>query len=157
MKTWTRGSPCLGVGPQERGFVSMLHLVDHWLGPSRLAHRQKIRTPVCFMLRRTSEPTTPALRGPLVSRLQPLDAFNLWRPQLAPPRLGTKLDFSMEPHRACHTFSRSTCKTGCRKAPTRRSRSAPATTVGFLDVASDCRLGATMPLFRMPSLQPMRI
>jgi hypothetical protein len=58
----------------------MLHLDDHWSALSRLAHRQKIRTPVCFMLRRTSEPTTPALPGPLVSRLQPLDALDFWRP-----------------------------------------------------------------------------
>jgi hypothetical protein len=71
----------------------MLHLDDHWLGLSRLARQQKIQTPVCFMLRRTSEPTSPALPGPLVSRLQPLDAVNFWRPRLAPPRLRRKLQF----------------------------------------------------------------
>ena len=70
----------------------MLHLNVHWLRRSRLAGRQKVRTPVCFTLRRTSEPTTPALLGPLVSHLRPLDAFSFWRPQSAPPRVGTKLD-----------------------------------------------------------------
>jgi len=71
----------------------MLHLSVHWLRRRRLAGRQKVRTPVCFMLRRTSEPMIPALPGPLVSRLQPLDAFSYWRPQSAPPRVGTKLGF----------------------------------------------------------------
>jgi hypothetical protein len=155
-RTWTRGSPCVGEGPKERGFVSRLHLNDHWLRRCRLAGRQKIRTPACFMLRRTSESTTPALPGPLVSRLQPLDAFNFWRSQLAPPRLGTKLDFFLMPRRARHTCVRLLCETGCRKAPACRSRCPPAMTVGNCDVASACRLVATMALFRLPTLQPIR-